>query len=205
MRQSGPAQEESHLGIDNFGHKGSRLGILLRSFDGITDRRVFPTDGATGEGDADVKATFCPGVAVHDMSQLRELTLGNNKCFFPWPPEAHGHQASAVRTDIPGNRPFLRTRGHRHCDLDQDNQGRAPFYSSVEVPLAKTKWWSTRIHGWLKSLPDSKPLPLETFLASPTNPLTFGYRGGNCGETSIPWQVIPLVRPGKASSWRGVA
>jgi hypothetical protein len=135
------------------------------------------------------------------MSQLRELTLGNNKCLFPWPPEAHGHQASAVRTDIPGNRPFLRTRGHRHCELDQDNQGRTPFDSSVEVPLAKTKWWSTRIHGWLKSLPDSKPLPLETFLASPTKPLTFGYRGGNCGETSIPWQVIPLVRPGKASSW----
>ncbi len=114
--------------------------------------RVGPPDGAIGELHSHIKAAFWPGLAIHDLSGLRELPCdGSKKKALLGPPEPFGHQASAVRADVARNSPFGKTRLLNRCDLDGDSRSGTLLNSSVEEQLPATEWWSKGVHIWVKS------------------------------------------------------
>jgi len=70
---------------------------------------------------------------------LRELTSRRSKeRLFPGLPEALGHNASAVRADIPRNGPFGKTRLIYCHEADGDDRLGALLNSSFEKQLTTT-------------------------------------------------------------------
>ena len=142
-----------------------------------------PADGAIGESHANVKATCWPWLAIHDSSQLRELPCRSDQRFFPWVPEAFGHQASAVRADVSRNGPFGKTR-LLGCEVHAGDHGGAFLNSAVQEQLATTERWSRSVHslGQIPSIVEADPALRAVCPASSTASIPFGYKVGNRGK-----------------------
>jgi ankyrin repeat protein len=109
--------------------------------------RVGPLDEAFGELHSAVKATLRPGPAIHNSSRSSELACrGGKERFFPRPPEALGHQASAVRADVPRKDLFGRTALLCCCEVDGDDRKGALLNSPIEKQPAPTGGRSRSVH-----------------------------------------------------------